>query len=449
VGGPPLSGGYRYLRAAVDAGAAAVVLQAGEAPVGIPVVHVPDARAALADLSGDFYGHPSHDLHLFAVTGTDGKTTTAYLLEQVLAFTGFQTGLLGTVEVKIGPERLANVDRMTTPESLEVQRLLRRMADAGVTHVTLEASSHALALDRLRGCRFTAAAITNITADHLEFHGSWEAYFAAKSRLFTELAAGKPAVLNRDIEQFDRLAALASGRIVSYGLAAHADLQAEILSAGPRSTAARLRFQGQEALTNIPLPGRFNVSNALAAAGLALATGLDLHLVADGISAAEGPPGRLQAVTQDAPFEVLVDYAHTPNAFRSVLSALREGLNGGRLIAVFGAAGNRDHQKRPELARIARSCTDFFYITNEDPFGEDPEAIMDEIEAGAPSEEMGKRYARVPDRAEAIRQAIARARPGDVIVLLGKGHERSIAAGDRNEPWSDVEKARSVLEQLR
>jgi len=449
VGGDALSGGYDYLPQVLAAGAAGVVLQAGTPPPGIPSVYVDDARGSLADLSAAFFGHPSRELQLFAITGTDGKTTSTYILEQVLASAGFCTGLLGTVETKIGEERLANADRMTTPESLDVQRLLRRMVDAGVTHVALEASSHALALDRLRACSVAAAALTNITADHIEFHGSWEVYFQTKLRLFTELAAGRPAILNRDLDVFARVAACVKGPILSYGFDPRSHLRAEIITPHPRTTVCRFHSEGREALVRVPIPGRFNVSNALAAAGVALAAGVDLDRVADAITHATPPPGRMQPVASDAPLKIVIDNAHTPNPVHPTPAASHASPGGARLLGVVGAAGNRDRYKRPELARIARAHADFFFITNEDPFDEDPDEIMDQIASGVPAEEEGKRYLRVTDRGDAIRLAIDQARPGDVVAILGKGHERSIAVGSRKQPWSDVEAAHRALELKR
>lgn len=428
-------------------GAAAVVAQGEIAAADIPIIRVPNARTALADLAATFYGHPSRDLQLFAVTGTDGKTTTTYLLEQVLSASGRCTGLLGTVEAKIGNERRPNLDRMTTPEALDVQRLLRQMCEAGVTHAVLEASSHALALDRLRGCRFAACALTNIAADHLEFHGSWEAYFAAKSRLFTELAPNRPAILNRDDAHFDRLVAAVGGPVVTYGLHPEAQVRATEIQPAPGGGSCVVHYRSQQVPLSVPLPGAFNVANALAVTALALSAGLPLDGVAAAIGGAQAPPGRLQRVSLGQSFEVVVDYAHTMQAFRSVLAALR-AQTPGRLIAVFGATGYRDRAKRPELARIARQYADFLIITNEDPYGEVPEAIMAEVAAGLPADEEGSHFLREVDRARAIRLAIERAQPGDAVAILGKGHEQSMVVNGRREPFSDVAAARAALAEL-
>lgn len=448
VGGDEWSGGYRFIKTALDRGAVAVALQVPDVALPVPTVFVPDARIALGDLAAAFFSHPSRELQVFAVTGTDGKTTTTFLLEGILAHVGYTTGLIGTVEIKIAGRHRHNADRMTTPESLDLQRLLRAMVDAGVSHVALEASSHALALERLRGCELTACALTNITGDHVEFHGSWDAYVGAKTRLFTEVGTGKPAVLNKDDPSFESIAAAASGRVLSYGLDPEAEMRARIENADLQSTDFVLTFEGREVPVHLPLSGAFNVSNALAAMALAHLSGVELAEVAEALARAVAPPGRLQRVCAGQPFDVLIDYAHTINAFQRVLTDLRQSLpTGGRLIAVFGAAGNRDRAKRPVLARLARDLTDFFFITNEDPFGEPAERIIEEIALGVPPSEEGRSYEREPDRARAIEKALALARRGDTVIILGKGHERSIAVGSQKLPWSDLEAVQRAVEE--
>lgn len=437
-------GGADFVGEALRRGAVAVLWQEEE-PMPVTTIRVSNARAALADVSAGFYGQPSHALQLYAVTGTDGKTTTTYWLEQILAAARHRTGLIGTVELKIGDRREANLERMTTPESLDLQRLLRQMVDEGVTHVALEASSHALALDRLRSCRFAACAVTNITADHIEFHGSWEAYFQAKARLFTELAPQAPAILNRDDAHFERLAALVPGEIIPYGFHPDAQLRATDLEPGFTGTHCLVHWHGTTIPAQVPLPGEYNVANALAALGLALSAGLSLPVATQALAAAQPPPGRLQSIETGRPFRVLVDYAHTMHAFRTVLATLRAG-SAGRLIAVFGATGSRDRAKRPILAQIARELTDLFILTNEDPYGEPAGRIIDEIEAGLDPAERGTRYLREDDRGQAIRTALALAHPGDTVVILGKGHEQSMVVNGRKQTWSDI---RAVQDALR
>jgi UDP-N-acetylmuramoyl-L-alanyl-D-glutamate--2,6-diaminopimelate ligase len=449
VGGDPESGGSRFVSEAIRRGAVAVLTQGNQDITGLTTIRVSDARTALAECAAAFYGYPSRELQLYAVTGTDGKTTTSYLLEQLLAQSGYVTGLLGTVEIKIGDRRHSNLDRMTTPESVDVQRLLCAMVDAGVTHAVLEASSHALALGRLRGCSFAACALTNITADHVEFHGSWEAYFLTKASLFTDLSRGRPAILNRDDPHFARLQSMIAAAVLTYGFGPEADIRATNVIPDSKGTGFTITHNSSSAAAHIPLPGTYNVSNALAATGLALQAGLTLDVIADGLSHAHPPPGRMQRVDVGQPFEVIVDYAHTSHAFRSVLATLRERTPAPRrLIAVFGATGDRDRGKRPELARLAHQYADFFVITNEDPYGEDPETIIEEVAAGAPHEEEGIRYLREIDRGRAIAEAVARAHPGDTVVILGKGHEQSIVVDGRKQPWSDVSAAHQALQVL-
>lgn len=445
VGGPPESGGMRHIDEAIRRGAVAIASGAPIDRPGITSVRVADARAALGEIAATFYGRPSQQLKVFAVTGTDGKTTTTTLLEQVLARVGAVTGLLGTVETRIAGKRVPNSGRMTTPESLDIHHMLRRMVDAGVTHVAMEASSHALALDRLRGVRVAAAALTNLTGDHLEFHGSMQRYVEAKLRLFTEVAPAAPAVLNRDDPQFRLFATAAGGPVSSYGFSPEAQFRARVLEAGASGTTFEI-VEGGRVLGPfvLPMPGRFNVANALAACLLAASDGFELATVGAALAHAVPPLGRFQDVAPDAPFRVVVDYAHTPHAFRSLLTELRAATPG-NLIAVFGAAGNRDRAKRPVLARIASELTNFFVVTNEDPFGEDAEAIVREVAGGAPAGMEGTRYVIEVDRRAAIRRALERAERGDTVVITGKGHETSIVMGERAVPWSDVETVRSLL----
>jgi UDP-N-acetylmuramoyl-L-alanyl-D-glutamate--2,6-diaminopimelate ligase len=447
IQGDATSGGARFLKEAIERGANSIVVQAGAPlPDGIPVALVPDARVALAALSAEFFNHPSRHLQIYAVTGTDGKTTTCFLLEQVLALAGYRVGLLGTVETKIGDIRMPNDDRMTTPESLDLQRTLRQMVDAGVTHVAMEASSHGLALERLRACRFAACALTNITGEHMDLHGTFESYFRAKASLFAELAAGKPAVLNMDDSSFERLAETVGDRLISYGCRPGARIRALEVQLGTRGSSFQLEIDGRRAPVALRMPGSFNVSNALAAAGLASCAGVSVDQIANSLSQAYPPPGRMQRIDAGQAFDVIVDYAHTPHAFRVLLPGLRQSLpTGGRLIVVFGSSGSRDRGKRPVMAQIAREYADYFVITTEDAYGEDPQAVVDDVAAGVPAEEEGERYERQVDRAVAIRKAIALARPGDLVAILGKGHEATIVTGTHKRPWSDVKEAREAL----
>ncbi|GAC1444414.1 MAG: UDP-N-acetylmuramoyl-L-alanyl-D-glutamate--2,6-diaminopimelate ligase [Chloroflexota bacterium] len=427
-------------------GAIGIVSDRDVEPGSAVWVLVADARCALADLAAEFFNHPSRRLKLFAVTGTDGKTTTTYLLEQIFASAGYQTGLVGTVETKVGNHREINLGRMTTPESLDLQRLLSSMVDAGVSHVAMEASSHALALGRLRKCSFAGVAITNLTGDHIEFHGSWQKYLEVKASLFTELGVGRPGVFNADDPHTHALSLGHTGPTLLYGLDSDADLRAIDLSPSEAGTQCSFTMGSSVCDVRIPVPGNFNVLNALGAAGLALTDGIRLERITQALSAARMPPGRMQSIDTGQPFRVIVDYAHTVNAFTSVLSGVRSHMSGGgRLIAVFGAAGNRDRSKRPQLAKIAHGLTDYFFITNEDPFGENAGSIIEQIVAGVPAADKGRRFEVEPDRAQAILRAVERARPGDTVVILGKGHEESIVVNGRKVPWSDARFATEAL----
>ncbi|MGH2448613.1 MAG: UDP-N-acetylmuramoyl-L-alanyl-D-glutamate--2,6-diaminopimelate ligase [Chloroflexota bacterium] len=438
----------RHVKQAIDRGAAAVAHQGGGIP-GVGVIRLGDARFALGHLAANFFDRPAEHLQILAVTGTDGKTTTTYLLDQILESSGLTTGLLGTVEVKIGAQRCRNDSRMTTPDALEVQRLLARMVEQGVTHVSLEASSHALALHRLEGCHFASCGLTNITRDHVEFHGSWEDYFHAKASLFTRLGIGRPAILNRDDAHFERLSSLVRGEMLTYGFHPEAMLRVLEIAPSKSGSEATVLWHGGQAKLSVPIPGAYNVSNALAASALALSIGLSLEDVSAGLAASRPPPGRWQRVDAGQDFDVVVDYAHTINGFRSILSSLRERHpSPKRILAVFGATGDRDREKRPVLAEVARQYTDFFIITNEDPYSERAEDIVGEVAAGVPAREEGKRFEREVDRGRAIARAVQLAEPGDIVVILGKGHEESIVSGDERLPWSDLAAATEAVAGL-
>jgi UDP-N-acetylmuramyl-tripeptide synthetase len=446
VGGAAASGGYGRIGDAIAGGAAAVLTEVATTVAPVPVVTVPDARRSMADVAAAFFGHPSREMQVFAVTGTDGKTTTAFLLDGILRGAGLITGLIGTIETRIAGERFSNTDRMTTPEAPDVQRTFRRMADAGVTHVAMEASSHALALDRLRETSFAALAFTNLTGDHVEFHGSFEAYREAKRTLFSELAPESPAAINADDPHHEAVTAGHRGPLWTYGFGPRAQFRAKVIAAERTGSRFVLTGDVEQREFWVPIPGRFNVLNALAACLMARVAGLSFDQIAAHLAHADRPPGRLQEVGNGAPFRVLVDYAHTPHAFRSVLTELR-GQTAGRLIAVFGATGNRDVGKRPVLGAIAGELADFFIITNEDPFGEDADEIIEQVARGAPAGTEGTRFVRVHDRGEAIKLALERAEPGDTVVITGKGHEQSIVVNGHKEPWNDVDAVRCVLER--
>ncbi len=457
--------GHAYIPQSLERGAAAVVYEdpAWDGRVPVPALRVPNARVALAPLAAAFYGHPGRRMRIVGVTGTDGKTTTTFLTSVALEAGGAVTGLMGTVDFKIGGRMWTNDSRQSTPEAPEVQALLRDMAEAGCTYAVIEATSHALSVrwNRLAGSAFDVAVLTNVTQEHLDFHGTVEQYRRDKARLFEMLAefndAAAPfkqrkiAVVNAD-DPYHRMfldAAPASAERLTYAVHAPANVRAEDV----RSTRDGLRFRVTTpwgaANARLRLTGDFNVWNALAALSVACAEGVPLERCLAALERAPGVRGRMERIEAGQPFTVLVDYAHTPGAFEKLFRIVRP-LTEGQVIAVFGSAGERDRAKRPLQGEIAGRFCDLIVLTDEDPRLEDRAAIIAEIAAGA--EAAGKRIGEtclcIPDRALAIRTAFAHARPGDIVLLLGKGHEGSIIYGTTPVPWDEAAEARRALAEL-
>lgn len=449
--------GHRYIPQALDRGAVAALT---EEPVVDPRLRcdvvVPDSRAALAQVAAAFYGEPSRRLGLVGVTGTKGKTTTSFLIEALLAVAGHETGLIGTVDLKVGPRRWPNPVHQTTPESLDVQRFLAEMVAAGVDWAVLETSSHALETHRVDRCLYDVAVVTNVTHEHLDFHGTYENYLAAKAKLLDRFAPegvkGRPraAFLNLD----DPGAASLRGRArgvpeYTYGLGPACDVRAEAPAESPAGLRFTLRSPWGDGDLALPLLGRFNVYNALAATAVALALGVPLAAVARSLAAFGGVPGRLQRIDEGQPFLVVVDYAHNPDSLEQVLRLLR-ALARGRLIAVFGSAGDRDRAKRAMMGRVCAALADYGIFTDEDPRTEDRAAILAEIGAGAAAAGWvaGRDYETIPDRPAALARACDLAGPGDVVLLAGKGHENSIEYDGYSIPWDEAAAAREALRAL-
>jgi UDP-N-acetylmuramoyl-L-alanyl-D-glutamate--2,6-diaminopimelate ligase len=426
--------GHDFAPRAVEAGAAALVV---ERPLGLPVPQlvVESARAAMPVAADEFFGRPTEELQVAGVTGTNGKTTTAFLLYAILAAAARRPGLLGTIESRVGGERRPAI--RTTPEAIDLQRAFREMLDAGDRSAAVEATSHGSALGRLERVRFSALVFTNLTQDHLDFHGTLEDYFDAKRRLFTE--ARPPAAVNVGDEHGRRLAEELRGRqeLVTFGLAGDAEIRADELDLGPRG--ARFRAGGIELETR--LRGRFNVENVLGAVAAARLLGIDDDSIAYGVKELRGVPGRFEAVDEGQPFAVLVDYAHTPDSLENVLRTARD-LAQNRVICVFGCGGDRDRGKRPLMGRIATELADVAIVTSDNPRSEEPDAIIAEILAGAADAEVE------PDRREAIARAVESADEGDVVVIAGKGHEQGQQFADRTIPFDDREVAREALRRL-
>jgi UDP-N-acetylmuramoyl-L-alanyl-D-glutamate--2,6-diaminopimelate ligase len=445
--------GHDYVKQAIDRGATTVVVERPLQPIaGATILVVTNTRAALASLASRFYGFPSRDLSVIGITGTNGKTTTAYMLESILAASGGQVGVIGTVNIRYpGFEKQATI---TTPESLDLQRILREMLDVGVTHVVLEVSSHGLDLHRVDNTSFTVGLFTNLSQDHLDFHGSMENYFAAKSLLFSQIlqnheATAALAVINADDLWGQRLCAGVSGPLLRYGLTAAADIRAEKVQCDFSGIRALLQTPKGELEVQSPLLGRLNLYNLLAAAAVAVGLDLPLDAVATGMEGLIWVPGRLERIPTDLGFHVLVDYAHTPDALEKALGSLRE-LQFKRTICVFGCGGDRDRDKRPLMGEAAARTADLVVITSDNPRSEVPEHILEDIETGirplgypklSPPLEWGldseQGYIVVVDRREAIRLAISLACEGDVVYIGGKGHENHQILGSKRIDFDD------------
>jgi UDP-N-acetylmuramoyl-L-alanyl-D-glutamate--2,6-diaminopimelate ligase len=437
----------------VKNGAVAVVAERA-VRTKVPVAVVPDVRAALADLAREFFDHPTEKLKIVGVTGTDGKTTTVHLVSDVLEAAGQRTGYATTVDFKMADHEWQNETRQSTQEALELQEFCAELLVAGGTWGVLEATSHALALRKIRGIDVDIAVFTNLTPEHLDFHRTLQEYLAAKGILFELLTTGrdkgvpKAAVLNADDPHWRYLADRAGdARIITYGIDALADVQAAVVSADATGSRIKLNAFGDSVELRLPLVGRFNVHNALAATGAGLAAGATLAQCRDALARATPVRGRMDRIDVGQPFSVIVDYAHTPESLEKVLALLRP-LTAGKLIAVFGSAGERDRTKRPKLAAVAAKYADHFVITQEDPRLEDPAAILAEIEAGAvgAGKQRGRDYRVIDDRTEAIMAAIDAAESGDTVLLAGKGHEGSIIVGEEKRPWDEAGAARAALQ---
>jgi UDP-N-acetylmuramoyl-L-alanyl-D-glutamate--2,6-diaminopimelate ligase len=427
--------GHDFAAEAVAKGAVALVVER-PLELEVPQLVVGDARRAMGAAADEFFERPTEELQLAGVTGTNGKTTTAFLLYSILAAGGRRPGLLGTIESRVGGERRPAL--RTTPEAIDLQRSFREMLDSGDRSCALEATSHGSELGRLDRVRFSALVFTNLTQDHLDFHGTIERYFDAKRRLFTE--ERPPAAINVGDPYGRRLAEELQGhdRLVTFGFADDAQLRPGALDLGPRG--ARFTAGGLELETR--LRGRFNVENVLGAVAAAHLLGIDDDAIRRGVKELRGVPGRFEAVDEGQPFAVLVDYAHTPDSLENVLRTARD-LAQNRVICVFGCGGDRDRGKRPLMGRIASELADLAIVTSDNPRSEEPEVIIGEIVAGA-----GGDVEVEPDRREAIARAIDTAQEGDVVVIAGKGHEQGQQFADRTVPFDDRDVAREALRRL-
>ena len=443
--------GRRFIADALGRGAAAVVFDGPDVLAGSETgrVLVPSAREALARLADAFFGHPSRALTVVGITGTNGKTTTSILVDALLRTRGGPTGLIGTIEYRIGEERLPA--SQTTPEALELQSLLARMVERGVAGVAMEVSSHALALHRADGIELDVAVFTNLTQDHLDFHVTLDAYRDAKARLFRLLAAGakarRTAVVNADDPAGAAMVAGLDLPTLTFGLGPAAAIRAREYRSGMDGIHMDVDTPSGSLEIASPLVGEHNVMNLLGAIGVGLALGMDRAVIAGALAGVSAAPGRFERVEAGQPFLVVVDYAHTPDALERVLATARKLLTGGgRLAAVFGCGGDRDRGKRPIMGAIAARLADRAWVTSDNPRSERPEAIVAEIVAGIPEADRDRHVAE-PDRRAAIRAALTWAEQGDVVVIAGKGHEPYQIIGAEVLPFDDRAEARAVLEE--
>lgn len=447
--------GHQYIPAVLENGAAAVVGTRNDVVLEVPYIRVEDSREALAWLAAAFYDHPGRKMTVIGVTGTDGKTTTSNLLFQILKTAGLKAGLVSTVNAVIGDEVMDTGFHVTTPEATEVQKILARMVAAGLTHVVLETTSHGLAQHRVTGSEYDIAVVTNITHEHLDYHGSYEGYRDAKARLFSmlsdtvEKSFGNPrlAVLNADDQSYPFLEDLVKGRKVSYSLAGRSDFNAQELRYSASGVSFNIKTRGSLVPVECRLPGGYNVSNCLAAFAAAVeGLGIDPHVAAQGIAGLPGVPGRMEFIDLGQPFMAIVDFAHTPNALIRAIETARE-MTKGRVITVFGSAGLRDREKRRMMAAASVKMADITILTAEDPRTESLEGILAEMadEAVKQGGVEGRTFFRVPDRGDAIRLGVKMAKPGDLVMPCGKGHEQSMCFGTVEHPWDDRTALRAAL----
>jgi UDP-N-acetylmuramoyl-L-alanyl-D-glutamate--2,6-diaminopimelate ligase len=440
------SDGHNFIDQAIEKGASVIVVEREISLARATCLVVEDTRPALADLSAAFFGNPSRKLKMVAVTGTNGKTTTTFLLKHICERASLPCGLIGTVRYEIG-ERILPAVR-TTPEALDLQELLAQIVNAGCRAATMEVSSHALAQERTRGIEWDVAVFTNLTQDHLDFHGTMENYFEAKAKLFEGLASQErkkraTAIINIDDRYGEKLIERIAGRIptITCGMSVRADFRASNYRTEFAGTSYQLDAKGRSYLVRVPLIGRFNVANSMAALAAASALGIPVRDAVLSLSRSPQVPGRLELVPAKRQFQIFVDYAHTPDALLNVMKTLRE-LGPRKLIVVFGCGGDRDREKRPLMGRVVEQLADHAIITSDNPRKEDPDAIISRVEKGFRS----NRYEKITDRAEAIAHAISLAQSRDVILIAGKGHETYQEFADHTIPFDDIAVAKRALE---
>ncbi|PKM79476.1 MAG: UDP-N-acetylmuramoyl-L-alanyl-D-glutamate--2,6-diaminopimelate ligase [Firmicutes bacterium HGW-Firmicutes-13] len=441
--------GHAYIHQAIKNGAVAVLIDKDvPVPSGIVSIRVASTRVIMGKIASAFYGFPSKNLRMIGITGTNGKTTTTYLIEAILKAAGYIVARLSTTQYSIGKEQIHATH--TTPDSIELQQLLKKATDSKCTHLVMEVSSHALSLDRVDGCEFDTAVFTNLTGDHLDFHHTQEEYLRAKMKLFSSLGeAGdkglpKLAIINMDSPVAQKIISAINTtncQIQGYGIETQTDIRAK----GIEITNDYTSFLCQGVQFTIPLLGLYNIYNALAAIGIGRSEGIDMDVIKEALEAVDGVPGRFERIKCGQPFTVIVDYAHTPDALQNVLLTCKQ-LFPKRIITVFGCGGDRDRSKRPQMGDIAGRLSDETILTNDNPRIELPEDILREIEAGI--KQTTGSYRIIPDRGEAIFHAMGLAKEGDIVLIAGKGHEDYQIMGNNVTHFDDREVARDALNRM-
>ncbi|AZO95088.1 UDP-N-acetylmuramoyl-L-alanyl-D-glutamate--2,6-diaminopimelate ligase [Halocella sp. SP3-1] len=437
--------GHNFIPKAVQNGVCAVVIEreVDEYIQGITYIRVKSSREAMASLAASFYNYPLDKLQLIGVTGTNGKTTTTYLIKSILEQAGLKTGLIGTIKNIIADKTLPAT--RTTPESLDLYQLYDKMLKEGITHVVMEVSSHALDLKRVKGMEFAAAVFTNITQDHLDYHKSIEEYLKAKCSLFKQLTDQGTAIINIDDNYSNQVIESASARVISYGINKKADLSAEDIQLSPKGASFLIRGRKNIPLS-INLTGEFNVYNTLAAVGVAVAFDIDDDSIKRGLEGIPGVAGRFELINESQGFSVVVDYAHTPDGMENVLKTALEFVKG-KIIVVFGCGGDRDEGKRPLMGKMAASYGDYAVLTSDNPRSEDPLTILAAVEKGVLDYDSETPYIVLPDRREAIFHAISRAGANDMVIIFGKGHETYQIFKDKTISFDDREVAREAIKE--
>ncbi len=431
--------GHNYVESAIKSGATVIFCERELENIdeSVTVIQFENTRKALAHISAEYYGRPSERMNVIGVTGTNGKTTTTFLVKSILDKIGHKTGIIGTIENRIG-DRIIATER-TTPESLELQELFKTMADEGCQDVVMEVSSHALDLHRVDDIRFNVGIFTNLTQDHLDYHVTMENYKKAKGLLFERCLA---SVVNIDDEAGEYMVSVSKGKVITFAIDKNADLKAEDIHISADGVEFKLEYDGKEYPVSLNTPGKFSIYNALGAIGACILMGIDMDTIISGLKENKGVNGRFQTVRSKRGFNAIVDYAHTPDGLENILKTAKEFVKG-RIITVFGCGGDRDRTKRPIMGEIAGIYSDYCIITSDNPRTEDPVQILDDVEPG--TKKSGCEYTKIVDRGEAIKYAIDMAKEGDVVIVAGKGHENYQIFADKTIHFDDVEEVKKAF----